>query len=121
MHQFTLTIYLDRNPNVVALLRTVTSIIKSQGAAFTTVPQTREIVDAQHNTAGHWEVREADNAVKPINTQLLEALRALTDWGREHTSPRDPNSPHDLLIRAVEVIAEADKYELPDETAEEEN
>jgi hypothetical protein len=47
--------------------------------------------------------------MEKINTELLSALRALTDWGREHTSPRDPNTPHDLLVRAVAVIDEADK------------
>lgn len=44
-----------------------------------------------------------------INTELLETLRALTNWGRDHTSPRDPNTPHDLLVRAVKVIDEADR------------
>ena len=38
---------------------------------------------------------------------LLEALEALTTWGRDHTSPRDANSPHDLLIAAVAAIANA--------------
>jgi hypothetical protein len=45
---------------------------------------------------------------EPVNAELLAALRALTDWGREHTSPRDANSPHDLLIRAVAAIDKAD-------------
>lgn len=49
-----------------------------------------------------------------LQTNLLEALRALTDWGRDNTSPRDANSPHNLLIRAVEVIAEADKMKAED-------
>jgi hypothetical protein len=44
--------------------------------------------------------------VSQLQTKLLETLRALTDWRREHTSPCDANSP--LLIRAVEVINEAD-------------
>jgi len=38
---------------------------------------------------------------------LLEALQALTDWGRDHTSPKDPNSPHDLLIAARAATARA--------------
>jgi hypothetical protein len=46
--------------------------------------------------------------VESVNTELLEALKALTHWGREHTSPRDANSPHDLLIRAVAAIDKAD-------------
>lgn len=39
---------------------------------------------------------------------LLAALKALTEWGREHTSPRDENSPHSLLIAAVAAIAKAE-------------
>jgi hypothetical protein len=35
---------------------------------------------------------------------LLRTLRALTDWAREHTSPRDANSPHQLIIDAMEAI-----------------
>jgi hypothetical protein len=38
---------------------------------------------------------------------LLAALRALLDWGREHTSPTDANSPHQLLIAASDAIAKA--------------
>jgi hypothetical protein len=38
---------------------------------------------------------------------LLTALQALLAWGREHTSPRDPNSPHALLVAAQEAIAKA--------------
>jgi hypothetical protein len=47
--------------------------------------------------------------MEPINRELLETLRALTDWAREHTSPRDANSPHDILIRATAVIAKAER------------
>lgn len=38
---------------------------------------------------------------------LLAALQALTDWGRDHTSPKDPNSPHALLVAARAAIARA--------------
>ena len=36
---------------------------------------------------------------------LLTALEALTEWGCTHTSPRDANSPHELLIAARAAIA----------------
>lgn len=36
---------------------------------------------------------------------LAKALRALTDWAREHTGPRDANSPHELLVNAVAALA----------------
>ena len=39
---------------------------------------------------------------------LLAALRALTDWGREFTSPTDANSPHALLVAACAAIARAE-------------
>lgn len=37
--------------------------------------------------------------------EILAALVALTEWGCTHTSPRDPNSPHELLVQAREAIA----------------
>jgi hypothetical protein len=39
--------------------------------------------------------------------RITAALRALLDWGREHTGPRDPNSPHVLLIEAAEALKAA--------------
>jgi hypothetical protein len=51
----------------------------------------------------------APQTTSEINTQLLGALRALLNWGRDNTSPRDANSPHDLLVTATKVIDEADK------------
>jgi hypothetical protein len=43
-----------------------------------------------------------------LQTNLLETLRALTEWGRNNTSPLDENTPHDLLVRAVNLIEVAD-------------
>jgi hypothetical protein len=40
-------------------------------------------------------------------SDVLDVLVALTDWAREHTSPRDPNSPHNILVDAMKVIAKA--------------
>jgi hypothetical protein len=39
--------------------------------------------------------------------KLRMALRELVDWCREHTSPLDANSPHQLLVNASGVLAEA--------------
>lgn len=39
--------------------------------------------------------------------ELLDALRNLLDWGRDHTSPTQPNSPHALLVAAHAAIANA--------------
>lgn len=38
---------------------------------------------------------------------MLAALQWLTDWAREHTSPRDANTPHEILKHAVAAIAAA--------------
>ncbi len=40
---------------------------------------------------------------------LLDALRALVDWGRDHTSPLDADSPHALLIVGAAAIAQAEE------------
>jgi hypothetical protein len=40
----------------------------------------------------------------PINDRIANALAALLDWGRENTSPRDPNSPHALLVEAAAAL-----------------
>jgi len=40
----------------------------------------------------------------PRESRLEEALRALLDWGREHTRMTDENSPHALLVAAVEAL-----------------
>lgn len=59
-----------------------------------------------------WIIREldrsnVDNRANDCVAEMLEALRALLDWGRDNTSPVDANSPHALLVRACEVIAKA--------------
>lgn len=53
------------------------------------------------------ETAQANARLIAAAPDLLAALEALTDWGREHTSPRDDNSPHLLLIAAMEAIAKA--------------
>jgi hypothetical protein len=50
---------------------------------------------------------KASRRLRDAAPDLLAALQALLDWGREHTSPRDPNSPHTLLIDAVRAIDKA--------------
>lgn len=41
------------------------------------------------------------------NIRVQAALKALAQWGLDHTSPRDENSPHDLLIEAVGALKAA--------------
>jgi hypothetical protein len=36
---------------------------------------------------------------------LAAALEAIVDWACEHTGPRDPGSPHDLLVAARDLLA----------------
>jgi hypothetical protein len=61
------------------------------------------------NTAPGMEREEVESIARLIAAapDLLAALQALTDWGRDHTSPKDPNSPHALLVAARAAIAQA--------------
>jgi hypothetical protein len=36
--------------------------------------------------------------------RVRSALAGLLDWAREQTSPRDANSPHDLLVEAAAAL-----------------
>lgn len=42
-----------------------------------------------------------------MNADLIKNLEALTEWACTHTSPRDPNSPHELLISTRAVLEKA--------------
>lgn len=39
--------------------------------------------------------------------ELLAALEGLLNWGLSYTSPRDPNSPHSLLLAAQDAVKKA--------------
>jgi len=47
---------------------------------------------------------DANAALFRSAPETFAALRALVDWGRQHTSPIDENSPHDLLVNACAII-----------------
>lgn len=49
----------------------------------------------------------ADASLLASAPELLKALEDLTNWGRDNTSPLDTNSPHTLLIAAVDAIMKA--------------
>lgn len=44
------------------------------------------------------------NRLKVEAPAMADLLRLILDWGRNHTSPTDPNSPHDLLVAADSII-----------------
>jgi hypothetical protein len=37
-------------------------------------------------------------------TDLINAATDLLDWAREHTSPRDANTPHALLVTLANAL-----------------
>lgn len=39
---------------------------------------------------------------------LRDSLRDLVDWAREHTSPSDLHSPHQILCTAMDVLNRAE-------------
>jgi hypothetical protein len=71
-------------------------------------PTTRDAFEAGWNAKAEeiWQSNQEDS--QSSQSELLAALKALTDWGREHTSPLDQNSPHALLISACRAIERAE-------------
>ena len=63
--------------------------------------------DASSAPATRKMPRDANARLIAAAPELLTALEELTDWGREHTSPRDENSPHRLLINARAALTKA--------------
>lgn len=56
--------------------------------------------------------RRTDDTTDEANARLIagaadmfESLTALTGWMREHTGPHDSNSPHEILVTAMAVLA----------------
>jgi hypothetical protein len=70
-------------------------------------PTTRDAFEAGWNAKAEeiWQSNQEDS--QSSQSELLAALKALTDWGREHTSPTDHNSPHALLVNACRAIDKA--------------
>lgn len=42
-----------------------------------------------------------------VNARLIAAARAILAWGCEHTGPRQPDSPHDLLVELQAALRAA--------------
>lgn len=63
------------------------------------------MTELQGNSA--WPCAEQNGHILAAAPELLTTLQALTDWCCSNTSPRDPNSPHELLVAAVAAVAKA--------------
>ncbi|MCW2275115.1 hypothetical protein GJ654_10300 [Rhodoblastus acidophilus] len=50
------------------------------------------------------------SAKQKAGPALYDALKKLTDWARDFTSPRDPNSPHEILIEATAALEQAKAF-----------
>ena len=61
----------------------------------------------QAEEARQADLRRRDNRARDLGPELLGVLKALTGWAREHTSPTDADSPHEILIAAQDLIVKA--------------
>jgi hypothetical protein len=67
----------------------------------------RDIVAAVPKTGDEQydnEVTYRNVVVLTLANETMECLRELLEWGTSNTSPTDPNSPHDLLVKADELL-----------------
>lgn len=76
-----------------------------QGAIATIDEQRRRHEALLAEEAARRAEDERRKRIQGNAAELLAALSDLLEWGREFTGPTDPNSPHDLLVRAANVIA----------------
>jgi hypothetical protein len=70
-------------------------------------PTTRDAFEAGWNAKSEEIAQSHQGDLQSTQAELLSALKALTDWGRGHTSPLDENSPHTLLVDACTAIDKA--------------
>ncbi|MFZ4695068.1 MAG: hypothetical protein ACOYMV_08080 [Verrucomicrobiia bacterium] len=56
----------------------------------------------------NWTEQEANARLIAAAPRTAAALRALLEWGRNHTSPTKANSPHALLVEAEGALAEVE-------------
>jgi hypothetical protein len=82
-------------------------VTDKDGQAWMYTPGRRFQVKVHDREIGGEIIRRVNN-----HERLVKALRDLTDWGREHTSPTDANSPHDLLVAAQDVLNEVPDVEF---------
>lgn len=73
--------------------------------------ETEELLDRAGALLNRFPQAEGCTPPDPVRAaapDMLAVLKALSEWAREHTSPRDANSPHDLLVTAEAAIAKAE-------------
>lgn len=63
--------------------------------------------DCNANGTLPWTVAKHNQRLMTAAPELLQSLADLLDWCREHTSPLQPNSPHQLLLNACAAIQRA--------------
>lgn len=85
---------------------------KQLGGTLCVSPDTTRPGRRSHN--GHMQIAAfygpdavANARLVAASPRLAAALLALLEWGREHTSPTDANTPHALLIEAAAALDDA--------------
>lgn len=81
---------------------------KNEGGFYIEEAAQKAVVAQVYECCG-WTAEHAEMIVRAVNSHeaLVTALKALVDWGRDNTSPRDLFSPHVLLVAAVAALEKA--------------
>jgi hypothetical protein len=93
-----------RDPQLVGAAEDEHRVVSDDGETICTVYFT--VADIENENGDESRARADLIAAAP---ELRHALQRLLEWCRWNTSPRDPNSPHDLMIAAVAAIDKSNR------------
>lgn len=64
----------------------------------------RAVISQYHRATQNTKTTEAAEVFVSQHRELADSLRELLDWCREYTSPLQPNSPHEILVKAHNLL-----------------